>query len=80
MIYMANLSAFILLCLIPIQISAYFGSGIISVSVHILCIILSMIILRARPSILGTKPEYITLVLCVTNALGLIANIATRNY
>ncbi len=77
MSYVTNIVLFAVLCVFPIQLSAHLGRGIGSLSIHLFCILLALLLWRIRPKLLGTKPEYIILIVCVTNVLGLVANVIT---
>lgn len=75
MIYIANISTFFMLCVFPIAISANIGRGGCSLLLHMLCILSSLLLWKIDPKLLGNNPEYIILIIFVTNFFGFIANL-----
>ncbi len=76
--YIIFVIEFYILCVIPIQISAYYGAGYASLGGHTVALAVATIIYKLRPHLFGTRPEYMFLIVSVVNVIGFAANFVGR--
>ena len=75
MVYLVYLVFFVVLALIPLQISAHIGPGLSSIMLHLVCVVLVMVIYKARPQFLGSYPEYVPLIVIIPNIIAIAGNV-----